>query len=152
VVEKPDVIQITGIVGETEFVTFDGPIPEDIQSLEVLDKKERIRKAYLELRRMKSEKVPVDVVLGLDTFVNMIITSLNIPREAETGADLHFDITLQNVKTVKNQTVTIEASLIKPNTTATQQARPTANVGPSATTDETSTPHFLEDIRSQVPR
>jgi hypothetical protein len=89
-------------------------------------------KAYQELRRMKSAKLPVTVVLGLGTFKNMIITTFNIGRDVETGADLSFDMTFNELKVVRSQSVEISASQIAPNTSATDQAAGTSNMGNAA--------------------
>jgi hypothetical protein len=135
VLEKPDVVQISAFIGRAEFAVYEGGIPEDFSSLEKEDKKARIRRAYLELRRMKSEKIPVTVVMGLDTFNNMIITSFNIGRDAETGADLSFDMTFQELKKVKNQSVAIDASILA-ESSAMDQAAPTTNTGTTAKNEE----------------
>jgi hypothetical protein len=132
VVEKADVIQVSAFIGRTEFTAYDGDVPDNLQDLSNLDTRTRIIKAYQELRRMKSAKLPVTVVLGLGTFKNMIITSFNIGRDAETGADLSFDMTLNELKVVRSQSVEISASQIAQNTSATDQAAGTSNMGTAA--------------------
>jgi hypothetical protein len=129
VVEKADVIQVSAYIGMTEFTAYDGDVPEDLQSLTNIDKKSRIMRAYKELRRMKSAKVPVTVVLGLDTFKDMIITSFTIDREVESGADLPFDMTFNEMKIVRSQSVEINAAQIAPNTSAADQANPSSSMG-----------------------
>jgi hypothetical protein len=135
VVEKADVIQVSAFIGQTEFTAYDGDVPDNLQSLTDLDKSSRIMKAYRELKRMKSARLPVTVVLGLDTFKDMIITSFNIGRDVETGADLSFDMTFNELKVIRSQTVEINASQVAPNTSATDQAAPTSNMGTAAKED-----------------
>jgi hypothetical protein len=129
VVEKADVIQVSAFIGETEFTAYDGEVPEDLQSLSGIDKKSRIIKAYKELLRMKRERMPVTVVMGLDAFENMIITSFNIGRDAETGADLSFDMSFSELKIIKSQSVEINSSQIAADNSASDQAQNTQDRG-----------------------
>jgi hypothetical protein len=125
VVEDPDTLFVEAFIGKTKFETYTGEMPEDISTIEIPDPKARIRQAYHELLRMKREKQPLDVVTGLDTFPNMLITSFNISRDVETGADLPFSMTFQNIKTIKSEETTIALS----ESSAQDQARATSNVG-----------------------
>jgi hypothetical protein len=134
VVEKADQIQISAFIGQTEFTAYDGDVPDNLQSLSDVDKKRRIINAYKELLRMKRERLPVTVVMGLDTFKNMIITSFNIGRDAETGADLAFDMSFIELKIVNSQSVEINSSQIA-STSAVDQAGPTSNMGTAAKED-----------------
>jgi len=110
VIEEPLEIQITGFIGKTEFTVWEGPLPETQADIEVPDPKARIRDAHFELLRLKSAKQPVDVVTGLDTYPNMVIISYDIDRSAETGADLPFEMSLKQIKIVKSETTTVNAS------------------------------------------
>jgi hypothetical protein len=93
------------------------------------DPVERIRAAYQELLRLKRERQPVDVVLGLDTFHNMVIATFDIDREAATGKNLPFDMTLKHIKLVKSEKTVINASTAP----AGDQTASTANMGAAAT-------------------
>jgi hypothetical protein len=53
---------------------------------------------------------PLDVVLGLDTFHDMVITTFDIDRDAATGANLPFDMTFKNIRIVKSEKTTINSS------------------------------------------
>jgi hypothetical protein len=128
VIEEHDTISIEAFIGSTKFETYTGEIPEDISTMEIPDQKARIRQAYHELLRMKREKQPLDVVTGLDTFTDMLITSLNISRDVESGADLPFSMTFQNIKTVKSEETTINSSALS-ESSAQDQATATSNVG-----------------------
>jgi hypothetical protein len=128
VVEEPDTIDLEAFIGATKFETFTGEIPTDLSEVEIPDDpKSRIRQAYHELLRMKRARQPLDVVTGLDTFTNMVIISLNISRDVETGADLPFSMSLQKIETVKSEETQINAS--PSSSSASDQAGGTASVG-----------------------
>ncbi|MDR0473582.1 MAG: hypothetical protein LBH43_07930 [Treponema sp.] len=111
VVEEPDTIDIEAFIGQTKFETFTGTVDTDLSKVEIPDDpKSRIRQAYHELLRMKRERQPVDVVTGLDTFTDMVITSFSISRDVETGADLPFSMSFQKIKTVKSEETQISVS------------------------------------------
>jgi len=125
VTDEPDTLSLEAFIGQAEFKVYDGAIPEDLSQLDIPDQKTRIRQAYHELLRMKREKQPVDVVTGLDTFTNMIITSLEIDRSVETGANLPFSMTFQNIKTVSSEETDIAAS------PSVESAEAPGNMGPT---------------------
>jgi hypothetical protein len=131
VVENQDEISIEAFIGNAEFKTLDDSLPEDLADIEPMDLKSRIRKSYQELLRLKREKQPVDVVMGMDTFHDMVITELSISRDVETGADLPFSMQLRHIKIVKSETTQINASNA-PETSASDQAAGTSNVGVAA--------------------
>jgi hypothetical protein len=126
--ENADEIQIKAFIGNTEFIALDsqGSMPDTAPG----DPMERIRAAYQELLRLKRERQPVDVVLGLDTFHDMVIATFDIEREAATGKNLPFDMTLKHIKLVKSEKTAINASTAP----AGDQTASTANMGPAATT------------------
>jgi hypothetical protein len=70
----------------------------------------RVRQAYQELKKLTKEKKLVDVVLGLETFTGMAITSFVIDRDAETGANLPFTMEFRKLKIVHSDTTQINAS------------------------------------------
>jgi hypothetical protein len=124
--ENSDEIQIKAFIGSTEFIALGSqdPMPQTAPE----DPKERIRAAYQELRRLKSARQPLDVVLGLDTFHDMVITSFDIDRDAATGANLPFDMTFKNIRIVKSEKTTINSSTAP----AGDQTANTINMGPAA--------------------
>jgi hypothetical protein len=138
VVEKPVRIQISAFIGQAEFAAYTGEIPSDLQSLNGIDKKQRIMQMYKELRKIKSDKKPVTVVMGLDTFKNMVVTSFNIGRDAETGADLSFDMSLTEVKIITSQSVEINSAQISQTAPggAGDQAAPATSRGNAAKKEE----------------
>ena len=123
VVNKPSEIQISAFIGNAEFVVFDGP-------QQAGDPKERIRAAYYELLRLKEKGEPLTLVTGLDTFPNMVITSFDISRDVETGADLPFDMTFKEIRVVKSEVVGIH---VKPNLSSSDQVARKLDMGLAAT-------------------
>ena len=121
VVLNPLEIQISAFIGMAEFVVFDTPQAPD-------DPKSRIRAAHFELLRLMNERQPLDLVTGLDTFPNMIITSYEIDRDVEKGADLQFDMTFKQIRVIKSETVRVNAS-----TPAGDQIAGTVNYGVAGT-------------------
>jgi len=145
VIEEPLEIQISGFIGKTEFTVWEGPLPETQADIEVPDPKARIRDAHFELLRLKSAKQPVDLVTGLDTYPNMVITSYDIDRSVETGADLPFEMTLKQVKIVKSETTTVNAS--RP---SADQTAGTGNMGVAGTSRTTNENSMKEEWRIAV--
>jgi hypothetical protein len=150
VVEEPDTIDIEAFIGQTKFETNANPPGADIDLSEIEipdDPKSRIRQAYHELLRMKRERQPVDVVTGLDTFTDMVITTFNISRDVETGEDLPFTMSFQNIKIVKSEETEISASS---GGGAGDQAGGAANVGTAGKTNTTEDDSFKERWRQWV--
>ena len=75
-----------------------------------IDRMARVRQAYFELKRLTKARQVVDVVLGLETFTNMAITSFVCDREAATGANLPFSMEFKKINIVKSDTTEINAS------------------------------------------
>jgi len=88
--------------------------------------RERIKAAYFELLRLKSERQPVDLVTGLDTYPNMVITSFDIDRNASTGMDLPFEMAFKQIRIIKSETTAIN---VKPNLPSADQVAPVKNKG-----------------------
>jgi hypothetical protein len=109
IVEDQDVISVEAFIGNTAFeiVTNDG---NSISNLEAPDRMVRVRQAYQELKKLTKDKKLLDVVLGLETFTGMAITSFVIDREAETGANLPFTMEFRKIKIVHSDTTKINAS------------------------------------------
>jgi hypothetical protein len=129
VVGNSDEIQVKAFIGKTQVATWEGNIPESPDEIPVEDAKARIKQAYYELLRLMKIKQPVDVVLGLATFSNMIITTFDIDREAATGADLPFDMAFKQIRIIKSETTTITAN----SSPAGDQTAGTVNMGTAGT-------------------
>lgn len=112
VFNKPDEIKIEGFVGVFE---FEENVTANDAQLEYLnkakpDRKERVRFYYNELLRLRNERQPITLVTGLDTYSDMIIMTLDIPRDVETGADLNFTMTLKKLPIIQSETVAINVA------------------------------------------
>jgi hypothetical protein len=109
IVEDQDVINIEAFIGNTAFevIAMNG---NTISNLQAPDRMARVQQAYQELKKMAKSKQLFDVVLGLDTFTNMAITSFNIDRDAENGANLPFTMEFKKLKVIKSDTTKINAS------------------------------------------
>jgi hypothetical protein len=139
VVENADEIQVKAFIGSAVFEAWNGKIPESASDIPVEDRKARIKQAYLELLRLKRERQPVDVVMGLAAFPNMVIASFDIDRDAETGADLPFDMSFKSVRIVKSETAAINAS------GAGDQVSSTANKGTEGTNEVESDSTYMRN-------
>jgi hypothetical protein len=106
VVENAAEITIDGFIGGVEFAVWTGSI-ESLSAGSSRDPKDMIRAAYLELMHLKSERQPVDLVTGLDTYPNMVITSFEIDRDASNGNDLPFTMTFKQIRVIKSETTAI---------------------------------------------
>jgi len=109
IVEEQDVISVEAFIGNTAFevVTADG---NSVSNLQAQDRMARILQAYQELKKLTKAKQLIDVVLGLETFTDMVITSFVIDRDVETGANLPFSMEFKKIKIVKSDTANINAS------------------------------------------
>jgi hypothetical protein len=130
IVEDQDVISVEAFIGNTAFevVTRDG---NSISNLQAPDRTARVRQAYQELKKLTKEKKLLDVVLGLETFTGMAITSFTIDREAETGANLPFTMEFKKLKIVHSDTAQID-TYIKDGPSGDQTAS-TVNEGTAGT-------------------
>jgi major membrane immunogen (membrane-anchored lipoprotein) len=131
IVEDQDVISVEAFIGNTAFevITIDG---NSVSNLEAPDRMARVRQAYQELKKLVKAKEPLDVVLGLETFTGMIITSFNIDRDAETGANLPFTMEFKKLKIVHSDPTKINASTKKAGPSGDQTSG-TTNAGTSGT-------------------
>ena len=131
IVEEQDVISVEAFIGSTAFevVTIDGSV---VSNLQAPDRMARVRLAYLELKKLAKEKKTVDVVLGLETFTDMAITSFSIDRDVETGANLPFSMEFRKIKIIKSDTTQSNASRAEASLAGDQTAS-TTNAGPSGT-------------------
>jgi len=109
IVEDQDVISVEAFIGNTAFevITVDG---NTVSNLQAPDRMARVIQAYQELKKLTKSKQLLDVVLGLETFTDMVITSFNIDRDVETGANLPFSMEFKKIKVVQSDTTNINAS------------------------------------------
>lgn len=133
VIENPDEIQIEGFFGKYEFKAENSMSDQKLASIsaKIPNVMQRVKRYYQELLRLKKAREPLTLVTGLDTFDNMVITNLNIPRDVQTGADLHFTMSLKKLPIIHSETVQISVSNA-PVTSASDMIQSTAETGTQA--------------------
>jgi hypothetical protein len=133
IVEDQDVISVEAFIGNTAFevVTKDG---NSVSNLQAPDRMARIRQSYQELKRLTKDKKLLDVILGLETFTGMAITSFVINRDVETGANLPFTMELKKLKIVHSDNTQINVSNKEAGPSGDQTAN-TINEGTAGTED-----------------
>lgn len=152
IMEEQDVISVEAFIGNTAFevIASDG---NSISNLEAPDRMSRIVQAYQELKKLTKEKKTLDVVLGLETLTDMVITSFNIDRDVETGANLPFSMEFKKIKIIKSDTTQINASSSDTGATGDQTAT-AINAGTSGTEkpqDSIAKEEWRRQIRSGGP-
>jgi hypothetical protein len=110
VISEAAEISIQAFIGQAKFEVWDGAVPESMSDLPDEDPKARIMQAYYELLKLKEDRQPLTLIIGLGTFENMVITSFEIDRDVKTGKDLPFSMTFKQVRIVKSETVGINAT------------------------------------------
>jgi len=131
IVEEQDVISVEAFIGNTAFEVIDSD-GNSISNLEAQDRMSRVLQAYQELKKLTKSKQLIDVVLGLETFTDMVITSFTIDRDVETGANLPFSMEFKKIKVVHSETTNINAS--QTSGAGGDQTSSTADHGVGATT------------------
>lgn len=71
----------------------------------------RAGNAYQDLLDLASSSTLVDVVTTMETYSNMTLSSLDIPRDARTGEAVRFTATFTEIRTVSNATVQVSKTL-----------------------------------------
>jgi hypothetical protein len=152
IMEDQDVISVEAFIGNTSFavVTTDG---NSVSNLYVSDRMARVRQSYQELKKLTKSKKSLDVVLGLETFTSMAITSFVIDREAETGANLPFTMEFKKLKIVHSDATKINASTKEAGSSGDQTSS-TTNAGTSGTEqpkDSVAKEEWRRQIRAGGP-
>lgn len=125
---KPIVVVIEGIVSDTPI----GKIADlrnsegDAGGLDYLPSIDAL--SYLML--VRDNRQPVPITSSLKRFENMVLTNLEVPRDAKTGAALRFTATFQQVTIVTNQRTTVR---VVDKRTASPTGKPKKNKGKWAT-------------------
>lgn len=132
VTEEPDTLTVEAFIGAARFEVVNAALSDGTAAGGEWPR-ERVRSAFEELVRLKESRQPMDVVTGLTVMTGMVITSLDITRDAETGADLSFSVSL-----TKAPKPPAGASA----TPATEQAKGVASTGRSGAAEVTE-PNIL---------
>lgn len=83
IINEPETLQITGIVSDTP--------------LSILSPFNRSTDAFNRLVRIHTNRERITVVTGIKVYTNMVMTSLQVPRNVNTGQSLTFVIELQKI-------------------------------------------------------
>lgn len=84
IINDPDVLELVGLVSDT---------PLNIFSFFT-----RSIDAFNRLVEIHERREPITVVTGLKVYQNMVMTTLDVPRNMETGQSLTFHLTFQSIK------------------------------------------------------
>lgn len=133
VTEEPDELEIEAFIGATKFEVVLSSPPSEVTDVPDEYPRDRVASAYEELLRLKRTKQPMDIVTGLTTMTGMVIESLEIERDSESGADLRFSCSF------KKAPVTSTAS-----TPASEQAASAVSTGKSGT--ETPRENWIKQV------
>lgn len=96
VTEDADTLQVEAFIGSVKFEEAIGA--SDVEAAKqaaatpVEWPSERVKGAFAQLKALKESRKPMDIVTGLTVMTDMVITSLDITRNSETGADLAFSM------------------------------------------------------------
>lgn len=83
IINEPETVQITGIVTDTP--------------LAILSSFNRSINAFNRLIQIHNNRERVTVVTGIKVYTDMVMTSLQVPRNVQTGQSLTFIIDLQKI-------------------------------------------------------
>lgn len=97
----PRTLSLQGIVAYAPIL---GPL-EVIAALTIGPDRERPSKAWEQLKRAHEKRELVTVETTLETYENMAIKRLTVPKEARNGNDLAFTMDLEEIRFVQASTV-----------------------------------------------
>lgn len=83
IINEPDTLQITGVVSDTP-LSFLAPFNRSIN-------------AFNTLVEIHNRRERITVVTGIKVYTDMVITSLQVPRNVQSGQSLTFVIDLQKI-------------------------------------------------------
>lgn len=112
---KPRTFTMEGLVSDSPFVSGNAGAQPG-----------RSLTAYKQLLQLHDTPQLITVVTGLETYQNLLMTSLNVPRTAQTGRAVRFRASFKEIQIVASQTVQIARKVPK--------TLPPANLGKQAAT------------------
>src|SRR6188768_4318683 len=83
IINEPDTLQLTGVVSDTP-LSFLAPFNRSIN-------------AFNTLVEIHNRRERITVVTGIKVYTDMVITSLQVPRNVQSGQSLTFVIDLQKI-------------------------------------------------------
>ncbi len=133
--QEPDELTINGVVGVKSIYLFDISFPSLFSS--------RASDIFLKLETLKTDGEPIDVVTGLKLYEDMVITELNVGREAASGQGLEFTMNLKKLNVVTTEVTAIAKRKLGGKGPVKQMVKPKAEVGKKLG-------NFLDPIKAQV--
>ena len=105
VFEEPDEIEISGFISsawnDSQFQSIDVPKQNAVALHNSL--RDKVIQFNQALKKLVKDKKPITITTGLYVYEDMIITSYDVPRDVETGADLHFTMSLRKIRVVSSE-------------------------------------------------
>lgn len=110
--EEPETVTIEGLVSNTPI----GEAERRAAGDQVKGQPGRASQALEQLLQMKKARELIDLVTGLRTYSNMLMTGLTIPRNAKQGEVLQFSAQFIQVRVVRSETAKLTSIPKKPTT------------------------------------
>ena len=106
VFEEPDEIEISGFISSA-WNTSESYRPIDDLRKNAVPLHNSLRDKVIQfnqaLKKLVKDRKPITITTGLDVYEDMVITSYDVPRDVETGSDLHFSMTLRKIRIVSSE-------------------------------------------------
>lgn len=116
--QQPDSIRMVGEISNhplSRILTVNTG-PDGSQRFGVIntgdDPRDRVTVAWTQLIYLIENAIPVTIVTTLWTYEDMVITSIDVPRNAKLGNTLHFTALLRHISFVKSATVDAPATTV----------------------------------------
>lgn len=121
---EPETLNIDGVITDSPVYLHPNSASEDdgLLTVPLASSGSRAIDAFEALRRLLANRQPITVVTGLHVYSNMVLTSVNVPREPESGLALRFSCELRQVLIVRSQTVPPNKATAKKKTKAAKKA------------------------------
>ena len=128
---NPDSLDITGVISNASLSRWKGHFIEKF--LDILDRESNIQRAFDQLRKLLEKRQPVMIYTRYRNYPDMVLTSLSIPRDKDSGDAIEFTASFTHIKRVKTLTVDSSEAGINPEQTSSKatknQSMPTQNTG-----------------------
>jgi hypothetical protein len=105
VIEQPDRVSIRGVVSDTPLNGIIGNIVSFINSLTGAE--QRSQAVFDLLHELIKLKQPMTIVTKYHIYTDMVLASVNIPRNSGTGEAIEFNAEFVNIRLVSTQTVDV---------------------------------------------
>ncbi|HEX3161156.1 MAG TPA: hypothetical protein VHQ92_01135 [Pseudolabrys sp.] len=102
------------------------------------------------LRKIHSDRAPITVVTGLDTYPNMVMTSCKINRDAEKGDVYDISADFEQIEKVTLRSVDIPPAKVRPGKPAQKAGATNTKAGKTAGKPETTMQSDLKAIKGRI--